>query len=399
VIPKSICLMPWIHLYVDTNGNAKACCNTSITYGNVNNESIESIWNGESIKNFRKNLLEGKKDKRCAACFKREAVNKSSIRTETLDKYKPYLKWLQKTSTDGTCKHSKPVYLDIRYSNVCNLKCRTCWHGASSSWFNDAKLLKSNFGDKAIIKATPENEKFIDDLFTFDTELAEVYFAGGEPLMMEEHYSFLDSLLDKNQTSLHLRYNTNLSVLTLKGKSALHYWKHFKKITLAVSIDAIGEKVAYIRSGLKWEKFLKNIELVKKQCPHIKIQIAPTVSNLSILTLCDLHQYFVKNNLTKINDIYLNILDRPTYYNCKNLTKSVKEKAKDNLIAHIEWLNKKNATQLVIKEFEAVIDYMMNDANATHLKQFAIQTEKLDTIRNEDINSVFPELVQFKDTN
>ena len=311
--------MPWIHLYVDTNGNAKACCNTSITYGNVNNESIESIWNGESIKNFRKNLLEGKKDKRCAACFKREAVNKSSIRTETLDKYKPYLKWLQKTSTDGTCKHSKPVYLDIRYSNVCNLKCRTCWHGASSSWFNDAKLLKSNFGDKAIIKATPENEKFIDDLFTCDTELAEVYFAGGEPLMMEEHYSFLDSLLDKNQTSLHLRYNTNLSVLTLKGKSALHYWKHFKKITLAVSIDAIGEKVAYIRSGLKWEKFLENIELVKKQCPHIKIQIAPTVSNLSILTLCDLHQYFVKNNLTKINDIYLNILDRPNLLQLQKL--------------------------------------------------------------------------------
>ncbi len=399
MIPKSICLMPWIHLYVDTSGNAKACCNTSITYGNVNKESIESIWNGESIKKFRKNLLEGKKDKRCAACFKREAVNKSSIRTETLVKYKPYLKWLQKTSADGTCKHSKPVYLDIRYSNVCNLKCRTCWHGASSSWFNDAKLLKTNFGDKAIIKATSENEKFIDDLFTFDTELAEVYFAGGEPLMMEEHYSFLDSLLDKNETSLHLRYNTNLSKLTLKGKSALHYWRHFKKITLAVSIDAIGEKVAYIRSGLKWEKFLENIELVRKQCPHIKIQIAPTVSNLSILTLCDLHQYFVKNNLTKINDIYLNILDRPTYYNCKNLPKSIKEKAKENLIAHIKWLNEKNASQVVIKEFEAVIDYMMTPTNASDLKEFAKQTEKLDAIRNEDFKSIFSELVQFKDTN
>ena len=81
------------------------------------------------------------------------------------------------------------------------------------------------------------------------------------------------------------------------------------------------------------------------------------------------------------------------------MPKLVKEKAKDNLIAHIEWLNEKNATQPVINEFEAVIDYMMNDANATHLKEFATQTEKLDTIRNEDINSVFPELVQFKDTN
>ena len=114
MIPESICLMPWIHLYVDTNGNAKACCNASITYGNVNKESIESIWNGDSIKKFRKNLLEGQKDKRCSSCFKRESVNKSSIRTETLNKYRSYLEWLPKTSLDGTCKDSKPVYLDIR---------------------------------------------------------------------------------------------------------------------------------------------------------------------------------------------------------------------------------------------------------------------------------------------
>ena len=398
MIPESICLMPWVHLYVDTNGNAKACCNTSITYGNVNNESIESIWNGESIKKFRKNLLEGHKDKRCASCFKREAVNKSSIRTETLDSYKTYLKWLPKTSSDGTCKESKPVYLDIRYSNVCNLKCRTCWHGASSSWFNDAKLLKTNFGDKALIKATPENEQLIEDLFTFDTELAEVYFAGGEPLRMEEHYSFLDSLLAKNQTDLHLRYNTNLSKLTLKGKRALDYWKKFKKITLAVSIDAIGEKAAYIRSGLNWGKFLENIKLIKEQCPHIKIQIAPTVSNLSILSLCDLHQFFVENNLIKMNDIYLNILDRPNYYNCKNLPKSVKEKSKENLMAHIDWLNENNASKVVIKEFEAVFEYMMTPANASDLKAFVKETEKLDTIRNEDFKSIFPEFVHLSKT-
>ena len=390
--------MPWVHLYVDTNGNAKACCNTSITYGNVNNESVESIWNGESIKKFRKNLLEGQKDKRCASCFNREAVNKSSIRTETLDKYKSYLEWLPKTSSDGTCKESKPVYLDIRYSNVCNLKCRTCWHGASSSWFNDAKLLKTNFGDKALIKATPENEQLIEDLFTFDTELAEVYFAGGEPLRMEEHYFFLDSLLAKNQTDLHLRYNTNLSKLTLKGKRALDYWKKFKKITLAVSIDAIGEKAAYIRSGLNWGKFLENIKLIKEQCPHIKIQIAPTVSNLSILSLCDLHQFFVENNLIKMNDIYLNILDRPNYYNCKNLPKSVKEKSKENLMAHIDWLNENNASKVVIKEFEAVFEYMMTPANASDLKAFVKETEKLDTIRNEDFKSIFPEFVHLSKT-
>ena len=149
---------------------------------------------------------------------------------------------------------------------------------------------------------------------------------------------------------------------------------------------------------MKWNKFLENIKLIKEQCPHIKIQIAPTVSNLSILSLCDLHQFFVENNLIKINDIYLNILDRPNYYNCKNSPKPVKEKSKENLIAHIDWLNENNASQVVIKEFEAVIDYMMTPANASDLKAFVKQTEKLDTIRNEDFNSIFPEFVHLSKT-
>ena len=99
-----------------------------------------------------------------------------------------------------------------------------------------------------------------------------------------------------------------------------------------------------------------------------------------------------------MNDIYLNILDRPNYYNCKNLPKSVKEKSKENLIAHIDWLNENNASQVVIKEFEAVIEYMMTPANASDLKEFAKQTEKLDTIRNEDFKSIFPEFVHLSKT-
>jgi len=384
--------MPWIHLYVDTNGNAKACCNTRITYGNVNKQSIESIWNGEPVKKFRKNLLEGIKDNRCASCFKREAVNKSSIRTETLEKFKPFLEWVKKTSPDGTCNDSKPIYLDIRYSNVCNLKCRTCWHGASSSWFNDAKILKTNFGDKPIIKATTNNEKLIDELSSFDTEFEEVYFAGGEPLMMEEHYSFLESLLSKKQTSVHLRYNTNLSKLKLKDKNVLDYWKQFKHVTISVSIDSIREKAEYIRSGLIWQNLLDNIAHIKDQCPHINIQIAPTVSNLSIHTLSELHRFFVENNLIGINDIYLNILDRPNYYNCKNIPQLLKEKIKNKIESHIKWLHEKKANQNVISEFESVIDYMIKNANTNNIKAFTKQITKLDKIRNESFTKTFPDL-------
>ena len=101
----------------------------------------------------------------------------------------------------------------------------------------------------------------------------------------------------------------------------------------------------------------------------------------------------MENNLISINDIYLNILDRPNYYNCKNSPKAIKEKSKENLTDHIQWLIDNSASQELIKEFEAVIDYMMIAANENDLKAFVTQTEKLDTIRNENFNSIFPEFL------
>jgi len=151
--------MPWLHLYIDTGGKAKACCNTSITYGSVRNQTVKDIWNGERINEFRTNLLNGEIDKRCAICFNKEAAGKSSIRTETLAKYKSLI-----PAVLDNDKSLKPIYLDIRFSNVCNLKCRTCWHGASSSWFEEAKVLKNNLGNKAIIKATTNNQELIKEV-------------------------------------------------------------------------------------------------------------------------------------------------------------------------------------------------------------------------------------------
>ena len=392
MIPDSICLMPWIHLYIDTSGYAKACCNSSITYGNVNQQSVNEIWKGEAIQTFRKNLLQGVKDKRCASCFKREDANKSSIRTETLNKFPSYIEQVKNTTPEGICKESSPIYLDIRYSNVCNLKCRTCWHGASSSWFFDAKSLKNNIGDKAIIKATPNNNKLINELFAFDTEFEEIYFAGGEPLMMEEHYLFLDQLIKNKQTSVHLRYNTNLSTLTLKDKNIVNYWKQFSEITLAVSIDATHKKVEYIRSGLSWDKLLSNLSYIKEHCPHVHIEIAPTVSILSILTLDELHKYFFEKGFISVNDIYLNILDRPDYYNIKIAPEELKMKIQEKLEKHIIWMQENNAKESLIDEFNAVIEYMNLSSTQNQLNSFVKYTQQLDVMRNEKFEEIFPEL-------
>lgn len=390
---SSLCLMPWIHLYVDTNGFAKACCNSSITYGNIRKNTIDEIWNGDSIKEFRKNNLAGIKDKRCSACFKREAADKESVRTETLKKFS-HIDWPEFTDKEGNSPKAQPIYFDIRFSNLCNFKCRTCWHGASSSWFEEAKKLKNNLGNKAIIKATSDNH-FIDQLINSSAQIEEVYFAGGEPLMMEEHYFLLDKLISTEQTNVHLRYNTNLSQLHLKHNNAIHFWNKFSTITLSISIDNLGRKAEYIRKGLIWEQLLKNMLEIKSKCPHIKLEIAPTISILSIIDLPQLHRFFIDENLLQVNDIYLNVLDRPDYYNIKALPEKGKNLAINRIKNHIEWLETNNASKKIIEEFEAVILYMNQDNWNSQLHTFLSNTALLDQWRKENFKTIFPELSSF----
>lgn len=383
-LEDSFCLMPWVHLYIGTNGKANACCNTSITYGSVRNQSIDAVWSGDKINRFRNQLLDGVKDKRCSICYNKEAAGKASIRTETIDKFGNYIPIALENK-----QPTKPVYLDIRYSNVCNLKCRTCWHGASSSWFEEAKVLKNNFGDKAIIKATTDNSKLIESIVTYSDELEEVYFAGGEPLLMEEHYEFLDLLIKQQSYDTRVRYNTNLSQLKLKNKDALAYWKQLKNVHLSISIDGIADRVEVIRKGLKWEKLVENIKKIQQECPHVEIEIAPTVSALNILQLFDLHRYFFDHQLIQtIDAFYINLLERPNYYNIQVLPKEVKLKAKQILKEHIEWLNKNNAQQYIIDELKAIESYLFAKDDEKGYQQLQRQVKLLNEMRKDSF-SVF----------
>ena len=204
---KPYCLMPWIHFHVGNKGVAKACCVANIPYGNINSESLEDIWKGDPITKIRTKFAAGEIDKRCAVCIHQEAVGNKSIRQETFDKF-PHI--------DIEKSPSLPIYFDIRFSNVCNFRCRTCWHGASSKWFSDAKELGTAIGKKAIIKNVQDFEDFIQKTGAALLQAEEIYFAGGEPLVTEEHYLLLEWLIEQGATQMRLRYNTNFSKLQFK---------------------------------------------------------------------------------------------------------------------------------------------------------------------------------------
>ena len=360
--------MPWIHLHVGQKGNAYACCVANIPFGNVNEQSFEEVWNGEPIKAIRDKFASGESDNRCKVCQKVEQSGGKSIRLETFDKY-------EKTELS-----SGPVYFDIRFSNVCNFKCRTCWHGASSKWFEDAKALNRNLTESAIIKNVEDFDLFISKFGEHLLNAKEIYFAGGEPLVTEEHYLLLDYLLANNRTDMLLRYNTNFSILKFKGRDILSYWRDFSQVEVMASLDELEEKGEYVRSGFNWNKFLKNREEIR-DLQNVKFLVAPTVSVFNIESLVEMYQKLISLEVIQPNHFYINLLERPYYYNVKSLSLGEKIRISQKL-SLVEGVSD------IRNQIIEVVNFMNSEDLSSHQKAFQKETKLIDRLRGESYWSV-----------
>jgi radical SAM protein with 4Fe4S-binding SPASM domain len=339
------CILPWVHLHISQSGKVHPCCNNNRHLGNVQEQTIKEIWNGEQFKQLRSQFEADTPDKRCSHCYNIEKSGKESLRQISNKKY-------QKDIIRVEDNNPKPIYLDIRFSNICNFKCKTCWHGNSSAWYEEGS--KKNASESRVIKAFTND---FNEILEFIDDVEEIYFAGGEPLIMEEHYQLLEELEKRRLYHILLRYNTNFSTLNFKDKNILEIWKKFNNVHVSASIDgsfSLGEE---IREGFKWNQFIENRKLMLAVCPNIYFEITPTVSTLNIENISELHQYLVTNNLLDINNIYLNFLERPLSYNLKSLPTDDKKEAKEIIQNHINWLTNNNANKLIVKEFKDTLNY------------------------------------------
>lgn len=370
--------MPWIHYHVGNAGRVKACCVANIPLGDCNTQSFQEIWNGDAINELRAKFAKGEMDARCGVCQRLEAAGGKSIRQETHEKF----------GADFTAKENQlPVYFDIRFSNACNFACRTCWHGASSGWFREAKLMKRNLGEKALLQNIKDFNGFIEQTGEALLQAKEIYFAGGEPLVTKEHYQLLDWLVKNRATKMRLRYNTNFSQLQLGEYNVLDLWKHFPEVEIMASIDAQGKLGEYIRKGFIWEQFRANRELIRPH-KHIRFVIAPTISVFSILNLPALYRTCVDEQIIEKDGLYINILDRPLHYNTKALPKACKQKVVEEYQEFYEWATKKGIPKAVIAQFKECETYMLSEDLSKQWKNFEKETALLDQMRGESVDEI-----------
>lgn len=240
------CAAPWRGLHINPRGDVKTCCaGNPNMLGNLNQQSIDQILNGNMIQEIRKSIAAGQAHSYCSNCVQAERFGADSER-----------KWHNNVNPNfdfasaGTQYHY-PVIVDVRWNTTCNLSCNYCDSSASSKWAA-IKQVPFKSGTR------PYYEQVCDFIEQHYEHIHEVALVGGEPLLLPEN----ERLLDVIPESAIVTLITNMNVDLEKNK-IFHKLKQRNKVGWSMSFDNIGKRFEYVRHGGSWEMLQKNLATVK----------------------------------------------------------------------------------------------------------------------------------------
>jgi sulfatase maturation enzyme AslB (radical SAM superfamily) len=439
---KTFCVLPWIHFATRPNGDMRLCCSANAsgagenhTVGLVKNEKGQpanfgretpmSAWNNEYMKDVRLTMLEGKIPASCSKCIAEESRGVASKRIwETgswMEDGIDVEELIKQTEEDGTVPE-KLVYLDLRLGHTCNLKCVMCSPHDSSQWVGDHKKMYPLFQAKELKEQMSwdrkefnnkwhENPDFWKEMYAQIPNLKQVYFAGGEPLMIREHKWFLEEIIRQGYADkILVRYNTNG---LLVNDEIIELWKKFKKVKVGFSIDAVSDRNYYIRYPSDWATIERNLHKLDNTPDNIQVSIATAIQILNIKHLADFAKWKITQNFKKVNlentvggiqagggIINMHLLYIPTFLSIRLLPAEDKAQVRRNFAELANWLHtnyrqdedfwKNNPYGW--KRWQAVLDFMDAEDHTSQLPAFKEYIESLDIVRKTKFSDVFPEL-------
>ena len=440
----SFCVLPWIHLATRPNGDMRICCvaNASgadsgdYTVGlvkmengkpaNFSHDLPTEAFNNDYMKSVRKTMLEGKVPASCTKCFKEEQEGIASKRiwetgTWHLQEGIDIPELIAQTAEDGSVPY-KLQYLDLRLGHTCNLKCIMCSPHDSSMWVPEHKKVFPIFASPLIKKQMTwdqkefnnswhENPKFWEEVYDQIPNIKQLYFAGGEPLLIKEHKSFLLEIITRGYANkITLRYNTNG---TLISQEMIDIWSKFRKVKVGFSLDGMGERGHYIRYPLDWSTVEKNLQLLDNAPDNIQTNIAFAVQILNIKHVPDFIKWKVKSNFKKINFdtnaagqlmggglVGVHLLWIPTWLSLRVLPAKDKLEVRELFAELQQWLWDYYTQDAEFwetnpygwKRWEGILDWMDAEDHTNLLPDFKEYIITMDAQRNTDFKKTFPEL-------
>jgi sulfatase maturation enzyme AslB (radical SAM superfamily) len=401
---------------VRNDGDYRVCChaNTSVSRGVLENpgegkmnaavQTLEDARNSGSLKDIRAEMLKGNWPTACTRCQKEESSGMQSKRLYSRHTFSPdfHEDWARSvTANDGTLDLSRAplLDLDVRFGNKCNLACRMCGPSDSSAWIPDYEKLGKKFTKTGF--TWYEGGPFWESLERNSHELQHIYVVGGEPLLIEQHYVFLQEMVDRGRAGkITLEYNTNLTVLPEK---ALQLWKHFGNVRLGVSMDGVFAVNDYIRYPSRFSVLEKNLTKIDIAEGNFQVWLACSVSIYNLHHLVDYMKWVHSKKFSRIGGppgkefFRPHPVHQPQSMNIQCLPEPEKDRYEKHLQESLsrflqeEDLNdsERNRAQSIIAQY---LKFLRAKSLHEHWPSFIETTKKLDAIRKQnfsDINPIF----------
>lgn len=338
---STFCILPWVHLSTRPDGSMRVCCTANASSvgptndrvhggqvgilktedgkpNNLNVSDFVSSWNSTYMKNVRKQMLNGEIPPSCIKCFKEEAAGHNSKRmweTRYWSERVDVDKLIADTNDDGSVP-PQLTYIDLRFGTKCQLACVMCSPHDSSGWITDWQAIYPNVKNGSLKETMQWKDKgsyngssynwhknnpiFWDQFYEQIPNMQQIYFAGGESLIIEEHYKILEQCIKQGYAKdLELRYNSN----GVEWREDLFdLWKEFKLVRFHYSVDSIEEMNDYIRYPSKWNRTVEVFhELDKKTSNNVEVTIACAVQALNIYYIPDFIKWKLEQRFSKIN--------------------------------------------------------------------------------------------------
>lgn len=361
---NKFCVAPWVSISTDVNGSIRPCCRYEQPEKQqqykmpwLKDGDIHDLYNGEEMKKLRQAFLDGKMPYECHWCWSEEKAGIESFRERYNAREYNY-----------DLDNPSPQILDLKLSNICNLKCRMCSPQASSLIAKEQGKSNEYWIQNKII-GTEQEKTFFNQ---WVPNMKELELTGGEPFFSPENKELLTKIVDSG-------YAKNIKLLiTTNGMfyipELMEKISNFKYVTFSLSIDDLGPRLEYARGNANWNLISKNLKQMKKNYPDFSINIYRTINNYNIYHLDELDRYCLKEDINIVNGV----LHDPKHLCIQHLPKIIKQEITEKY----ESLNS--------NPYEGILSFM-NTPGRDALFSFHTETKRLDNIRNESFVKAFPE--------
>ena len=381
------CKVPWISITLSGNGDIKPCCVfRGGKYSIHKGDTLESAW--KDMDDLRQAFINGEKPDSCTQCWQRESALGHSRRTWYDDKI---TNWPEEYNLSPNMQLR---HMDLNFGNTCNLKCRMCGSWGSTAWFKEEQRLMEINPDfqRGIsnLKPTIIPASYWSDKKEMFKDLERIDFKGGEPMMQDGMYDFLEYLVEWGYApNITIAYTTNGTKTPERLKEL---WPKFKKVKLVVSVEGTGKLYEYIRGGdVQTLEQLKENILWFDQFENLNGSFNSAIQIYNIFDLNNLLEWFrdtvnasrkwhTDPNTFKFDCLVVN----PNYLDINIMPDKLKQKA-------IEIIEQKN-----YKSLQTIKSSLVKSRHDEHKWNLFIDfTNQLDIMRNTNIKDVVPQLKEY----